>query len=314
MSMLHIKRHIPLAPYSTFHIGGPADFFVEVTTVGELTEALAYARENKLRTFVFSGGSNLLIADGGFRGLVIKVSNEAMRLSHDQITADAGAELLSVVRLAAEHDLAGLERLAGIPGSFGGAIRGNAGAFGMEIGESVTSVKCYDRKSETLKEFSQGECQFTYRSSRFKTEPQYVILSAVLTLQPGNRTGLLQIMGETMAKREKKHPQTVKCAGSFFMNPVVNNEKLLEEFKKDIGMPSKDGKLPAGWLIDHVGLRGKKIGGAEISSLHPNYFVNTGKATAENIVMLASIAKQRVRTELGIQLKEEVQYVGFGAT
>ncbi|MEP7162250.1 MAG: UDP-N-acetylmuramate dehydrogenase [Candidatus Moraniibacteriota bacterium] len=309
--MLHIQRHIPLAPYSTFQIGGPADFFVGVTTAGELTEALEYAKENNFPVFVFSGGSNILFADRGFRGLVVKLVNKTIHLTGNQIFVDAGAELMEVVHLACEHELSGMERLAGIPGSLGGAIRGNAGAFGMEIKGVVSTVKAYDRKTGQLREFHRDDCGFSYRSSRFKESPELVILSAVLTLQSGNREELLQVFNDTLAKREAKHPQKAKCAGSFFMNPKVENTELLKEFERDNGMSTRDGKLPAGWLIDHVGLRGKKIGGAQISNQHPNYFVNTGDARAEDVVMLASIAKERVRAELGVQLREEVQYVGF---
>lgn len=309
--MLSIKSHISLAPYTTFKIGGPAEFFVEVTTVSELIEALEHAKHNHLKTFVFSGGSNLLINDQGIKGLVIHVANASLRVQGEKIMTDAGTNLLSVVEAASKAGLAGMERLAGIPGSLGGAIRGNAGAFGMEIKDVVRAVKFYDCKEEKLREFSQAECQFSYRSSYFKTHPELVILSAELALHYGDKTELERINRETMANREAKHPQGVKCAGSFFMNPTVTNRDLHVEFEKDTGLESRNEKLPAGWLIDHVGLRGKKIGGAQVSPLHPNYFVNTGTATAENIIMLASVVKQRVRTELGVELKEEVQFVGF---
>jgi len=309
--MIPIQREVPLAPYSTFRIGGSADFFVSVTTASEFIEALEYAEKNDLKTFVFSGGSNLLIADRGFRGLVIRVANASIRVMGLEMYADAGASLLSVVTSANEKGLAGMERLAGIPGSLGGAIRGNAGAFGTEIESMIVSVKVYDRKSGKLQEFSQRDCAFAYRTSYFKEHPECVILSTKLRFTEGNPIELKRITRETMAKREAKHPQSAWCAGSFFMNPVVTDEVLLSEFAKDTGMPSKDGKLPAGWLIDHAGLRGKKIGGAQVSPLHPNYLVNTGTATADDVVILASVVKQRVRTELGVQLKEEVQMVGF---
>lgn len=309
--MLNIKTAVPLAPYTTFKIGGPAEYFVAATTVSELVEALEYASENELPVFVLAGGSNLLIADQGVRGLVIAMENKSARVHGEEILADAGASLLEVVELASEHGLEGMERLAGIPGSLGGAIRGNAGAFGMEIGQVVRSVKVYDQKEERVREYSRKECSFSYRNSHFKAHPELIILSATLTLKRGNSAELKTINVETIAKREAKHSQSARCAGSFFMNPVVTNRALHEEFQKDTGMPSKDGKLPAGWLIDHVGLRGKTIGGAQVSPQHPNYFVNTGTATAENVIMLASLVKQRVRTELGIELREEVQMVGF---
>ncbi len=309
--MFSIKPYVLLAPFTTFNIGGPAEFFAEVTTTGELIEALEYAEKNELKIFVFSGGSNLLISDRGVRGLVIHVVNASLRVYEQKITTDAGTNLLVVVEAASKAGLAGMERLAGIPGSLGGAVRGNAGAFGMEMKDVVKKVKFYDHKEGKLREFSHAECQFGYRSSYFKSHPELVILSAELELLPGDAAELDRINRDTIAKREAKHPQSVKCAGSFFMNPTVVNRDLHVEFEKDTGLESKGDKLPAGWLIDHVGLRGKKIGGAQVSQLHPNYFVNTGSATAENVIMLASLVKQRVRTELGVELREEVQLVGF---
>ncbi len=309
--MLSIERDISLAPYSTFKIGGLADFFVAVSTASELIEALEFATNNALKTLVFSGGSNLLIADQGFRGLVIRIVGDAARISGRDIAADAGIPLLSVVQLATSHGLAGLERLAGIPGSLGGAIRGNAGAFGAEMKDVVLSVKAYDQEAETLREFSAKQCAFAYRQSYFKTHPALIILSATLRFDEWNAAELGRIAQETIRVREAKHPQSARCAGSFFMNPIVTDETLREEFAHDTGKVPKDNKLPAGWLIDYVGLRGKVIGGAQVSPHHPNYIINTGQATAEQVIMLASLVKQRVRDELGIQLKEEVQLVGF---
>ncbi len=309
--MLAFKSQVALAPFTTFHIGGPAEYFVEVTTVGELVEALDHAKKNNWSTFVLAGGSNLLIHDRGIRGLVIRVANKSFRIEGEKLLADAGVPLLDLVRAASAAGLSGMERLAGIPGSLGGAVRGNAGAFGMEIGTVTRSVKVYDRQQSALRSFSREQCAFHYRSSYFKSHPELVILSVELRLQAGEREELQSINEATMAKREAKHPQSALCAGSFFMNPVVSDTRLHAEFEKDTGMASKDEKLPAGWLIDHVGLRGKQIGGAQISPKHPNYLINTGTATAEEVIMLASVVKQRVRDELGIQLKEEVQLVGF---
>lgn len=308
--MLSIQPQILLAPYTTFKIGGPAQFFVKVTTIGELVEALEYAKHNMLKTFVFSGGSNLLISDAGIKGLVVYLAHQSFRIQNERIRGDAGANLLTVIKAASDAGLAGLEKLAGIPGSLGGAVRGNAGAFGMEIGDVVKTVKVYDRAQGAPREFSRSECQFGYRTSFFKTHPEMIILSVELVLTPGDSVELRRINEETIAKREAKHPQDALCAGSFFMNPVVMDRKLHQEFEQDTGLTSRDDKLPAGWLIDHVGLRGKKIGGAQISPKHPNYLLNTGTATAEHVMMLASLVKQRVRTELGIALKEEVQFVG----
>lgn len=308
---MFLRENISLAPLSTFQVGGNAQYYTEVSGALELAEAFEYAEKNKLPYFVLGGGSNILFADQGFRGLIIHMVGGGVNVTGETVTAGAGIPLARVVEGAQEAGLAGMEKLAGIPGSFGGAIRGNAGAFGVEIGTLVASVKTLDRYSGMVQEHRQEKCQFQYRNSLFKQNPKLVVLSAQLRLQPGDKEGLKHIMDETRALRESKHPQNVKCAGSFFMNPLVKDEQLLKEFEKDTGNASKDGKLPAGWLIDHVGLRGKKIGGAQVSPIHPNYLLNTGTATARDIVMLASLIKTRVRDELHVRLKEEVQFVGF---
>lgn len=309
--MLKIENNVSLAPLSTFRIGGSADFYVTAVTPQEVAEAVEYAEQNKVPYYILGGGSNVLFSDKGFRGLIIHINDGAIHIEGTRVSAGAGAVLHEVVQRTAAANLAGLERLAGIPGSFGGGIRGNAGAFGMEIGDRVVRVKVYDKNSSLVREFSHDECQFTYRSSIFKREPHLLIISAELALEPGNRNELEKIMKDTIAKREAKHPQDALCAGSFFMNPVVAKEDLRREFEKDNLTPPKGDKLPAGWLIDHVGLRGARIGGAMVSLQHPNYLLNTGKATAEDVIMLASMVKMRVRDELGVQLNEEVQYVGF---
>lgn len=308
------KSNIPLAQYTTFKIGGPALFYAEAANADELSEAYERAEQEHLPLFILGGGSNILFSDAGFPGMVVRLTDGGLHLDESGVVqCGAGRTLYEVVESACEAGLSGIESLAGVPGSIGGAIRGNAGAFGTEIGDVVMSVKAFHKKTGAMREFRQSECLFGYRTSFFKTSPEYVILSAEIQLTPSaSPQVLVSCAREILDKREERHPQDVFCAGSFFMNPVVDNERLFEEFKKDTGNESKDGKLPAGWLIDHAGLRGKTVGHAKISTIHPNYLINTGGATAEDVIMLASIVKQKVRDELGVQLQEEVQFVGFG--
>ena len=309
--MIALRENVSLAPLSTFQIGGKARYYSEASCAIELSEVFDYAEKHKLPLFVLGGGSNILFADAGFPGIVVRVVGGGIKVTGTRMEVGAGTLLFDVVKAAKEAALQGIEKLAGIPGSFGGAVRGNAGAFGTEIGDHIVSVKALDRHTGMVHEYSQAECEFVYRNSIFKKNPTLVVLSAELKLIPGDATLLERIVTETVATREAKHPQAAKCAGSFFMNPVVTDEHLLKEFEKDTGNASKDGKLPAGWLIDHVGLRGKKIGGAQVSEKHPNYLLNTGTATALDIVTLASLVKTKVRDELRIKLQEEVQFVGF---
>lgn len=309
--MFTVRENVSLAPFTTFKVGGKARYFVEAAGAIELAGAFEYAEKNNLPVYVLGGGSNVLFSDKGFAGVVVHVQDGGIKVTGQKILAGAGVPLFDVVRSASKASLQGIEKLAGIPGSFGGAVRGNAGAFGTEIGNVIVSVKCLNQNTGMVKEYKKEECDFGYRTSIFKKNGGIVILSAEIALEKGEEKELERIMKETVAKREAKHPQSAKCAGSFFMNPYVNDELLLEEFEKDNGSPSRDGKLPAGWLIDHVGLRGKKIGGAMVSKQHPNYLLNTGDATAEDIITLASLVKTRVRDELRVKLQEEVQYVGF---
>lgn len=308
------RSHVPLAQYTTFKIGGKATLFAEATNAIDLAECYERAAQDELPVFVFSGGSNVLFSDNGFPGLVIRLIDGGMHVGDDgRISAGAGRDLSELVASAGKAGLAGLENLAGVPGSVGGAVRGNAGAFGTEIGDRVLSVKVFHVESGMIKEYTRSECGFGYRQSFFKSHPKYVILSAEFQLTPSaDPERLLEKAQEIRELREEKHPQDVFSAGSFFMNPVVRDEKLRDEFRKDSGKEPKDDNLPAGWLIDHVGLRGKTIGHAKVSEMHPNYIINTGGATAEDVLTLASIVKQRVRDEAGVMLMQEVQLVGFG--
>lgn len=311
--MISLQEHVDIHPLTTFRVGGKARFFVAAKSESDIVEALRMARERSLPVFFLGGGSNVLFSDRGWDGLLIKIETDSIEeISDGRIRVGAGATLHRVIEYAKERGLSGLERLAGIPGTIGGAIRGNAGAFGAETAQSVASVRTLHRVTLETRECDNSACEFSYRMSFFKRHPEFVILSAELALTPGKDPHELEkILRETIATREQKHPQRLLCAGSFFMNPIVTDEHLRREFECDTGMKPKNDTLPAGWIIDHVGLRGKEIGGAKVSDVHPNYLLNTGSATAESILILASVIKQRVRTELGIRLREEVEMVGF---
>jgi len=311
---MEVRSNVSLAPYTTFRIGGPAKLFAEISDASELALGCELAANNHLPVYVFSGGSNILFSDQGFPGLVMRILDGGFRmLDGGRVSIGSGRSLSESALSCCESGLSGMERLVGIPGSVGGAVRGNAGAFGTDVGSLVVSGKALNRRTGMMKEYRKEECEFGYRMSHFKKHPELVILSAEFRLNEGaDPAELSAIARETQEKREKGHPQDAFCAGSFFMNPVVTDERLREEFRLDSGKEPKGDRLPAGWLSDQVGLRGKTIGNAKVSELHPNYIVNTGGATAEEVLTLISIVKQRVRDELDIQLREEVQLVGFG--
>jgi UDP-N-acetylmuramate dehydrogenase len=312
---MEFKENESLAHHSSFRIGGPAKLYVEAATVADVVAAQERAETEKLPIFVFSGGSNVLFSDTGFPGVVVRIAIRGIQTRGDgSVSVGAGEKLTDLVTAACDAGLSGLERLSGVPGSVGGAIRGNAGAFGTETGKLVASVKAFDRKTGEVRELNRDECGFGYRMSTFKNDPDLIVLSAEFKLSPGHDPeSLRDTSEEIVSTREEKHPQDVFSAGSFFMNPVVDDQELREEFTRDAGKPPKDERLPAGWLIDQVGLRGKTIGHAKISEMHPNYILNTGGATAEEVLTLVSIVKQKIRDELNVQMHPEVQFVGFGS-
>jgi UDP-N-acetylmuramate dehydrogenase len=312
--MINVQENVILAPYTTFKIGGPAKYFVEVQNENELKESLDYALKNKLAFFVLGGGSNVLVSDQGFDGLVIQFKNTECKVIDTKIECGAGMSLTKLVGLTAENYLTGLEWAAGIPGTLGGAIRGNAGAFDGDMQSLIENVKVFSTEKNDnfkCKNFSISECEFEYRSSIFKRKNNLIIISAILKLAKGDRTEIQKKINEIIEKRSQIHPRGNASAGSFFINPLVDDPAFLEKFEKDSGKRFPDNMIPAGWLIQEAGLVGKQIGGAMISEKHSNFIVNTGKATAEDVIMLASLIKQKVRNELGIQLVEEVKFLGF---
>jgi UDP-N-acetylmuramate dehydrogenase len=318
--MIEIQKNIKLADYSTFKIGGPAKEFVAVQSEEDLKEALEYGENNKLKIFILGGGSNILFSDSGFDGLVIKINNNSYLIQDNQIECGAGLPLSQLVNLAKDNNLSGLEWAVGIPGTVGGAVRGNAGAFGGSMGDIVEKVRVLDIKDKQLNIYDSGKCEFGYRNSVFKKNHSLIIVSTEIRLEKGDKEKIDEKMKEIITKRAEKQPKEWKgSAGSFFENPVVDNAELINRFSAQGGPAGgwekeREGevaskRIPAGWLIEEAGLKGKKVGNVAISETNANFIINTGGGTAEEIIMLASIIKQKVRDELGVQLKEEVNYV-----
>jgi len=321
--MIKIQKNISLSKYTTFKIGGVAKFFCVVKNNDEIKEVLEFARKNKLKVFVLGGGSNLLISDEGFDGLVMQIINYELRIKDDKIICGAGLSLMKLVSESVKNNLTGLEMMAGIPGTVGGAVVNNAGAFGKCIGNIVEKVEVVippfkkgarGISSSDIKKLNNKQCQFSYRSSIFKEEKKYIILNAVLKLKKGNETESRKIILEILKSRKEKQPLEYPSAGSVFKNPVVNDNhlaKLKKEFP-ELNKIAKNNTIPAGWLIEQVDeLKNKKIGGAMISEKHCNFIVNTENAKAEDVIILTSLIKQKVRNNFGVQLKEEIEYVGF---
>lgn len=311
-SLAGIKENELMASHTTFKIGGPARYFAEAKSEEEIIEACGFAKKNNLPVFVLAGGSNVLFSDRGFGGLVVKVLNSKFLIHNSEFIVGAGVQLSKAVDEAAKNNLSGLEWAAGIPGTIGGAVCGNAGAYGKSISNSVESVKALDVSGFMFHALGKTDCGFVYRGSCFK-EGDKIIFEAVLKLRSGKKEDILRAMKEVLEQRKNKIP-VFPSAGSFFKNynvcenlsvdPLIKKSPELEE-------KIKGGKIAAGYLIEQCGLKGKKIGGAMISSEHANFIVNTGNAKAEDVLNLARLIKNCIHKKYGVSLKEEVCLVGF---
>ncbi len=308
-----IKQNIILAPLTTFKIGGPAKFFIEVKSKEEFLQALDWAEKEKQDVFVLAGGSNVLINDNGIKGLVIKISNSNIKIKGERIECGAGANLAVAVSMATKENLTGLEWAVGIPGTIGGAIRGNAGGYGSNIGEIIETVEVLDARKNQFLQFSRRDCEFNYRISIFKTNSDLLIWQTTLRLKKGRGDEIKKEINKYVKIRSKTNPK-LPSAGSIFKNinfKILNENNIhLAEKAKEEGVV-KDEMVGAGWLIDILDLKGKTIGGAKISLEHANFIVNTGKATAEDVITIISYIKQQVRDRFKVQLQEEIQYLGF---
>ncbi len=302
--MQDVQENLPLAPTTTFKIGGEAQYFVDVRSESEVHEAIAWAKEREVRLVVLSGGSNVLVPDGGLDALVMRMSGDVYECTDGIVDAWAGTNLLALIQAMGRLGYGGWEKLAGIPGSVGGAARGNAGAFGPEIKDFVVAVRAIHSKTGETKEFVNTECDFSYRHSFFKDNREWIITRVQVRLAQGQPEKIAASIAETIAERERRHLQNVQAAGSFFMNPVAPDE-IVALFEAEKGVKSREGRVPAGWLIEKAGMKGARVGGAIASLQHPNYIVNEGTATAHDVRNLAQQIKMEVFNQFGIELQEE---------
>lgn len=305
-----IKENIPLSEHTTFKIGGKARYFFEAKNKEDLIEAVKLAKKFKLPFFVLGGGSNILFSDKGFKGLVIKMKMHNMEINNDEIFAEAGVKMSDLIKLFQEKSFKGFEWAAGIPGTIGGAIFGNAQAFRERMSDIVKKVEALDIKTLKIKEFRNDQCRFETKSSIFKKNKNLIILSAVLKLENGNKKEINEIIKEHLDYRKKYHPVNFPSAGSVFINPnkKIKNKKIIKNYPKIEEFNNK-GIIHVGYLIEECGLKGKKIGNAEISNKHGNFIVNLGGAKSKNVLDLIKLIKQKVKNNFGVSLKEEIQII-----
>jgi len=308
-----IQNNYNLKALSTFRIGGPAEYFLCAKTREDLQQGFAWAEQHELPVYVLGGGSNLLINDQGIAGLVIQPGNRELAVKGSRLHTGAGGHLAEAVSTATGHGLAGLEWAAGIPGSVGGAVRGNAGAFGGEMADAVEKAEVYDRNKDKFLLFSRRDCDFGYRSSVFQNRQELIIWQVILKLAPGQASEIKKQVEANLEKRKQAQPN-YPSAGCVFQNVALADLKagspgLAERVEAENTFSNN--RVPAGWLVDRADLKGKKIGGAKVSLEHGNFIVNTGGATAEDVIMLISYLKQQIRDNFGVQLVEEIRYFGF---
>lgn len=304
--MLNINQNILLKDYTTLQIGGPAKYFTEVHSIEDLKDALQYAKDNSLEFYIIAGGSDLLISDEGYDGLIIKLCLQGLTLYSNKVISSAGTELQKLVDYTTENGLAGMEKLNGIPGTVGGAVYGNAGAFGQTISDKLTRIRVLVDDEE--KWLSKPELKFDYRSSVLKNHKNWVILEAEFEMESGNSNLLRKTAQDVLETRMQKYTPGVKCPGSFFKNLII--DRLPKDLQKD--MP-KDyyGKVPAWWFLEKVGTKGKTRGEIKIADHHANLFINQGGGTAADFFALAKECKDKVQEKFGIELEPEVQLIGF---
>ena len=278
-----IQKNVSLAPLSTFKIGGLAEYFVEVKTKEDLMQALEWAEKEKKDFLMLAGGSNVLINDKGVRGLVVKMNNDDIRVKGERIDCGAGANLIQISRLAANQGLSGLEWAIGIPGTIGGTIRGNAGAYGCAIENIIETVEVLNKKSLNFAVFSRRDCKLNYKESIFKSSKDLIIWSAIIKLNRARQEDVNKLIEDYSANRQKAQPK-LPSAGCVFKNlsaqALKKGNAYLAEQVLSNGIIKGD-KVPVGWIIDRLGLKGKTIGGAKISLEHANFIVNTGQMSKD---------------------------------
>lgn len=304
---LSIRRNISLAEYTRFALGGPAEVFIDTPTAAAFQAALRLTRSMKLPSVVIGGGTNLVVSDRGFAGVVLRYTGSAILRDGECLTVESGVLLQDVVDFAIAAGLGGLETMTGIPGWMGGAVYGNAGAYGHSIQEVVECVRATDGESAT--EFSSAQCEFAYRESKFKAHKKWVILSTDLRLRAGDPLELRKTATGIRTIRDEKYPPSMKCAGSIFKNLLFAQLPPAVQCRVPPQLV-REGKAPSAWFLEQAGVKGMRRGDIQVASYHANLIYNDGAGTGADLAALISELKGRVRDRFGFELEEEVQYIG----
>ncbi len=342
---LQIQENVPLAPLTTLGVGGPARWFARVVSEDELTEALGWAKRRDVPAFLLGGGSNLLVADAGFDGLIVQIASAGIQQDGPMLDVAAGENWDALVSFAVERGLAGMECLAGIPGSVGATPVQNVGAYGQEVAQTIRSVRAFDRRDRIFVELAQEECRFRYRGSLFNTdEPgRYAVTRVRFELRPGGQPELryadlqrhfagrnaptLEDVAEAVRSIRRSKgmvlipgdPDT-QSAGSYFKNPVVGGGRVAEIAQAAAldptavpAYPAAEGcvKLSAAWLVEKAGFpKGFRLGAAGLSTRHALALTNRGGATCADILRLEEHVRGDVAARFGVMLEREPVLLG----
>jgi len=302
-----VSEGVPLSDHTRFGIGGPAALYVEAASEPAFCVALGIAQSSGAGYVVIGAGTNLIVSDVGFDGIVLRFTANQISSDGTLVRAEAGAELQALVDYSIEHGLRGLETMTGIPGSVGAAIYGNAGAYGHSIDECAERVRFLD--CGMARDFTASQCQFRYRESIFKQQKDWIILGVELRLTPAPATELRKIADDILKIRLEKYPVSMKCAGSIFKNLIL--AELPESVRQQIPeRVVREGKAPSAYFLEQVGAKGMQRGGVRVADYHANLIYNDGGGTARDLCALIDELKSRVRVRFGLELEEEVQHVG----
>ena len=279
----------PLKKHTTYGIGGPADLMISPKSKQDLIKVIEIINENKIQLTILGSGSNVLVSDDGIRGVVISLKNslKQIEVADNILYAECGTMLGKIVKYAVKNDLIGLENLNGVPGTLGGALIMNAGAWGGEISENLVHVELINSKSE-VKKIQKKDLNFSYRQSSFDKDD--ILLSAKFNLKKADKNIIIENFMEAQSGRKKSQPLNKRSAGSLFKNPKNSS---------------------AGKLLDDAGLKGFSIGDAKISEKHANFFINDGNASSSDMLMLIKKAHQKVKDRFNVKLSLEVRLLGF---
>ena len=326
-----LEKNVLLKNETTLRIGGKAQYFFKAQTKQDLIKVLKVAKKINLPFFILGGGSNLLVSDKGYKGLVIKVKSQKSKVKISSqrskiIEIESGALLNKIVTLALKNNLTGIEWAVGIPGTIGGAIWGNSGAFGHSMGEIVKAVEVFDTKDLRFKIYDLRNCKFGYRDSIFKRNKNQsakqsfvlgrahkimcsdlIILSVEFQLKKGNPKNIKKKIKECLRVRKEKIPYQFS-AGSVFKN-IKKQDLNRKQLKLIPFQKIKGGKIPVAYLIEESGLKGKAIGEAQISEKHANFIINLGKAKSKDVLKLIDLAKDKVKKKFGIVLEKEIESI-----